>query len=185
MDDFSAKAKVQVLSPAQMAEAAAEASIATEEEAARLTAEEKAAKTKEIMLMILPNDLIDKNRKLKVSVKEFDELLAELKDKLDLPDDIFVSNVVGEGEAPEPLTSLDDFDSKAKVQVWSPAQMAEAAAEAAVKAEEEARIAAKEEAARLAAEEEAAKIKDIMLMVLPNDVIDKNRKLKVYVKLVD
>ena len=127
-----------------MAEAAAEAAaqaeeearVAAEEEAARLAAEEEAAKTKDIMLMVLPNALVDSNRKLKVSVKEFDELLAELKDKMDLPDDIFVSNVVEEGEEPEALTSLDDFGSKAKVQVWSPAQMAEAAAEAAAKAEE-------------------------------------------------
>eukprot|EP01044_Picomonas_judraskeda_P046471 COSAG03_NODE_25955_length_262_cov_0.797546_1_plen_48_part_10 len=48
--------------------------------------------------MILPNDLVDKNRKLKVTVQEFDELLAELKDTLDLPDDVFVSNAVEEGE---------------------------------------------------------------------------------------
>ena len=120
------------------------------QQAARLAAEEEAAKTKEIMLMILPNDLIDKNRKLKVSVKEFDELLAELKDKLELPDDVFVSNVVGEGETPEPLTSLDDFSAKAKVQVWSPAQMAEAAADG---------------------------LRQLTLMVLPSPIVPSGRKL--------
>ena len=54
-------------------------------EAAKAAAEEEAAKTKEIMLMVVPNALVESNKKLKVSVKEFDELLAELKDKLDKP----------------------------------------------------------------------------------------------------
>ena len=78
--------------------------------------------------MILPNALIDSNRKLKVSVKEFDELLAEVIEKFELPEDTFLSNVVADGDAPEPLSSLDDFSAKQKVQAWSPAQMAAAEA---------------------------------------------------------
>ena len=75
---------------------------------------------------------------MKLSAKEFDELLSQVIEKLELPDDAFISHVVAEGGTPEPLTSLDDFGAKAKVQCWSPAQMAAAAAEAArVAAEEE------------------------------------------------
>ena len=91
-------------------------------------AEEEAARTKDILLMILPNALIDSNRKLKVSVKEYDELLAEVVSKFELPDDTFLSHVVADGGTPEPLTSLDDFGAKQKVQAWSAAQLAAAAA---------------------------------------------------------
>ena len=85
-----------------------------EAEAARIAAEEEAARTKDILLMILPNALIDSNRKLKVSVKEYDELLAEVVSKFELPDDTFLSHVVADGGTPEPLTSLDDFVAKQK-----------------------------------------------------------------------
>lgn len=58
--------------------------------------------------------------------------------------------VVEEGEEPEPLTTLDELGAKAKVQVWSPSAMAEAAAAAAV-----AEQAAAAEAEQAAAEAEA------------------------------
>lgn len=101
-----------------------------EPEPAPIAAEEEAAKPKDIMLIILPNGLVEANKKLRVSVTEFDELLAELRGKMGFPADVFVSNVVAEGEEPVALTSLDDFGAKTKVQLWSPTQMAEAAAKA-------------------------------------------------------
>lgn len=72
-----------------------------------------------ITLTVLSGELVKTNRKLIVSVRDLDELLSELKVKLNISDDIFVSKETGTGKEPEPITNLDEFGSKEKVQVWS------------------------------------------------------------------
>ena len=89
---------------------------------------------KNILLVILPNALVDSSRKLEVSVQEYDELLAAVIEKFALPQDTFLSHVVADGGTPKPLSSLDEFlwsPALDEVQAWSPAQMAAAAAAAA------------------------------------------------------
>lgn len=146
---------------AAVAELAEAAALAAEEEAQALAKEEaeiaaegahaaaEAANVREITLMLLPNALLPSNRKLKVSVTDLEQLVTEVREKFDLPADIFLSNAVTDGDEHDELTSLDEVGSKAKVQVWSPAAEAAAAAAAAqagALATEEAQIAAQEEA---------------------------------------
>ena len=94
------KAAMAELKAAEEAEAvaAAEAEALAKEEAELAAAEAaqaaaEAAKLREITLMLIPNALLPSNRKLKVTVKEFDEVVGQVRDKFELPHDAFLSNV--------------------------------------------------------------------------------------------
>jgi hypothetical protein len=117
------KAKVQLWA------AAASSSAAAPSEAAR-----------ELLLMIMPSELVVSSRKFKCSATDLADVLTQASAKFQLPADVFLSRVVPAGEAPVPLTSIDELQDKDKIQIWpatalgadDPASAAAAAAAAAV-----------------------------------------------------
>eukprot|EP01046_Picozoa_sp_COSAG06_P031798 COSAG06_NODE_3127_length_5809_cov_6.626970_3_plen_1100_part_01 len=140
------------------------------------------AAAREFTLMFLQNDLLDSTKKLKCSAVDMQDLVSQVSEQFGVPSDVVLSTAVGEGEDPEPFQSLDDIPGKAKLQIWPSNWQEAAAAEQAAQedaqkqapAEAAEQEAAEEEAARLAAEEEAAKTKEIMLMVVPNALVESN-----------
>ena len=68
---------------------------------------------REIMLMILQSDLIPSARKLKCTAKDLPDLLAQAGENFDLPKEVYMTSA----GSTEPLHSLDQLASKAKVQI--------------------------------------------------------------------
>ena len=68
---------------------------------------------REIMLMILQSDLIPSARKLKCTAKDLSDLLAQASENFDLPKEVYMTSA----GSTEPLHSLDQLASKAKVQI--------------------------------------------------------------------
>ena len=72
------------------------------------------------LLMVAENELVRKNKKLKLTAQTLDELLELVAEQLKLPADtpIAISKQVKAESDAVPYASLDDIPDKAKVQVW-------------------------------------------------------------------
>ena len=106
---------------------------------------------REFVLMVVANSLVSKNLKVKAAASSLPELQAAVVESagLDAAREYFVSTAVAEGSTPVALTDLDELAAKAKVQIWE--------LEEAVETEG----------------------REFILMVLKNDLVTANAKVKV------
>jgi hypothetical protein len=134
------------------------------------------APVRELMLMVVANELVPMARKMRVQVFDVASLTQQIATELELSPTIQVAPAVEPGAArAATYTSLDQLGDKVKVQVWLSQSMAPAPV-APVQAPAPAPQAA---AAAAVAPAPSAAARDFLLMVVANPVVTPGRKLVV------
>ena len=117
---------------------------------------------REMVMMILPNELVPTSRKFKCQVADLTDLVAQASAKLGLPTEIVFSPAVSGGAAPVPYQSLEEVEAKAKVQIWPLSASSPSA----------------DQATASPSSSVAGAGRDILLMVLPSTAVGSSKKLK-------